>query len=140
MINDDQELLDNQLHNLKLKQLLRETLDKLRKSSFSINEALEKGSNSDDFIFITSKSKEIVFIEIYFFSCLLFKETSQSIEQNNQTCNEHAKAFSESTLEALTASFERILPNKNKSDESVSLFGLEEALKHVNFNFLIVFQ
>jgi hypothetical protein len=50
LINDDQEMLDNQLHNLKLKQLLRETLEKLRKSNFSINEALEKGSNSDDFI------------------------------------------------------------------------------------------
>lgn len=49
LINDDQEMLDNQLHNLKLKSLLRETLEKLRKSNFLINETLDKGSNSDDF-------------------------------------------------------------------------------------------
>ena len=49
LINEDQESLVNQLQNLKLKQLLRDTLEKLRKTNVLINEALEKGSNSKDF-------------------------------------------------------------------------------------------
>lgn len=100
LINDDHEALQNQLHNLKLKQLLRDTLEKLRKSNLAINEALEK-------------------------------ESTQILEQNNQTCNEHAKAFSESTYEALSAVFDRILPNRNATvTESSSTFGLEEALNY----------
>lgn len=51
LINEDQESLVNQLQNLKLKQLLRDTLEKLRKTNVLINEALEKGSNSEDFFF-----------------------------------------------------------------------------------------
>ena len=65
---------------------------------------------------------------------ILILETSQSIEQNNQTCNEHAKAFSESTYEALNAAFDRISPNK--TPETTVTYSLEEALKYVISNHL----
>jgi ubiquitin carboxyl-terminal hydrolase 25 len=107
LINDDQETLQNQLQNLKLKQLLRELLEKLRKSNFLINESLEKVS-------INNNNSN--------------KTVSQSLEQNNQTCNEHAKAFNESTYEAITASFDKqVQPLTN-------LVTLEEALKYVSFS------
>lgn len=90
---------------MKLKQLLREILEKLRKSNFLINESLEKVS-------INNNSNKTI---------------SQSLEQNNQTCNEHAKAFNESTYEAITASFEKLV------QPLTNLVTLEEALKYVSF-------
>lgn len=107
LINDDQETLQNQLQNLKLKQLLRELLEKLRKSNFLINESLEKVS-------INNNNSN--------------KTVSQSLEQNNQTCNEHAKAFNESTYEAITASFDKLV------QPLTNLVTLEEALKYVSFS------
>jgi hypothetical protein len=55
-----------------------------------------------------------------------------SIEQNNQTCIEHAKAFADSTKKALTLSFDKLLPIDSISggvSESADKYGPEEALK-----------
>ena len=55
----------------------------------------------------------------------MFEDTSAAAnEQTNQTCIEHAKAFTDSTLDALTSSFDRILTTRANN------YGIEDALKH----------
>jgi hypothetical protein len=68
---------------------------------------------------------------------LILTDSSTSLtsnDQNNQTCMEHAKAFTESTLDALTASYEKInlTPNKNSPNPTgLDYTAADEALKHV---------
>ena len=50
-----------------------------------------------------------------------------STEQNSQTCLEHAKAFHDSTLEALMAGYDKISVSTGVMDHSVA----DEALKFV---------
>jgi hypothetical protein len=103
-INEDQEALENQLNTLKLKQLLRETNENLKRSNLAISAAGQTTSSA------------------------------ASAEQNNQTCTEHAKAFCDSTLESLTNCIDTILSKKinsttaNTSINSSSI--IDEALMH----------
>ncbi len=53
-----------------------------------------------------------------------------TIEQNNQTCNEHAKAFFDSTLESFNTTVDKVL-TKQLINSTTNLSTIEEALSHV---------
>ena len=99
ILSIDQEKLDQQFNTYRLKYILRELTEKLKKSNQLIANSNYQQSNGD---------------------------------QNHQTCLEHAKAFMDSTLDALSASFDLILQtNDSKSDIPIE-YGAELALKNVS--------
>jgi TolA-binding protein len=112
LLIEDNEILENQLNQIKLKYILRECVEKLKKSNSEITILSQNNSGTN------------------------------TTNENNQTCIEHAKAFADSTFETFVASYDKILPNKGSSiaqrakssssgDGAVNLMlGAEEALKY----------
>ena len=56
--------------------------------------------------------------------------SAATIEQNNQTCSEHAKAFYDSTLESFTITVDTML-TRQLINSTTNLTSIEEALKNV---------
>jgi hypothetical protein len=55
--------------------------------------------------------------------------SAATIEQNNQTCSEHAKAFYDSTLESFNITVDTML-TRQLINSATNLTSIEEALKY----------
>ncbi len=109
-MKDDQDYLETQLQNLKLKQILKSIQEKQRKIGIT---SLSKWCVCE------IKLKKISDF-IYYYVCF------KGINENHQTCLEHARTFQDVTLDALQASLDKILES-----------GVEDALQHVINNLII---
>jgi hypothetical protein len=107
LLAEDQEVLEGQVSRVKLRLLLRDSAERVKKSS------LQLANLNDSAAAVT-----------------------YNFDQSNQTCMEHAKAFSDTTLHALASSYDQLRVATSWSgvgvnNESVSDFELaERAFQH----------